>query len=123
VSGAAFLWLNDVEHKFDRLSIEKNLGEIQGWVNRTDLRGNDRRNEVDSEATHGDEMGDSGGEPPEHADSPRAHIQPSRGLDIDEELPADERLDRLVGDADMLYHLQVSNYAPDVWSRPGGGVR
>jgi DNA-directed RNA polymerase specialized sigma24 family protein len=34
----------------------------------------------------------------------------------DEELPADERLDRMLGDQDLLLQLQLSSYAPEYWA-------
>lgn len=47
------------------------------------------------------------------------HIQPPHEADFEgEELPADERLDRLLADADLLYRLQLSGYAPEEWKRP-----
>lgn len=33
----------------------------------------------------------------------------------DEDLPADERLDRMLGDQDLLLQLQLSGYAPTYW--------
>lgn len=34
------------------------------------------------------------------------------------DLPVDEELDRLLGDADLLYQLQLSGFAPEHWRRP-----
>lgn len=46
----------------------------------------------------------------------RMRIQPFDGTDSeDEELPADERLDRMLGDQDLLLKLQLSGYAPKYW--------
>ena len=43
-------------------------------------------------------------------------IQPGREGDADDEdLPPDERLDRLLGDRDLLLRLQLSGYAPEYW--------
>lgn len=33
-------------------------------------------------------------------------------------MPADEELDRILGDADLLYQLQLSGFAPEHWRRP-----
>jgi len=47
----------------------------------------------------------------------RTRIQPSAATDSeDEELPADERLDRMLGDQDLLLKLQLSGYAPKYWN-------
>lgn len=48
--------------------------------------------------------------------SVRMHLQPGRGADSeDEELPADEQLDRMLGDKDLLLRLQLSGYAEKYW--------
>ncbi len=46
-----------------------------------------------------------------------ARIQPpvDVGRDEDDDLPADEVLDRQLGDAELLLELQLSRYAPDKW--------
>ena len=50
---------------------------------------------------------------------PSEPIQPAADRDFeDEDLPEDEHLDRLLGDSDLLYRLQVSGYAPEEWRRP-----
>jgi hypothetical protein len=47
------------------------------------------------------------------------HIQPPVGADFEgEELPSDERLDRLLADSDLLFRLQLSAYAPEEWKLP-----
>jgi DNA-directed RNA polymerase specialized sigma24 family protein len=47
------------------------------------------------------------------------HIQPQPGPDFeDEDLPSDERLDRLLADGDLLYRLQMSRYSAEEWQRP-----
>lgn len=61
---------------------------------------------------------DAGSSPgdPRH---PSAPLQPAADRDDEDELlPEDERLDRLLGDSDLLYRLQVSGYAPEEWRRP-----
>lgn len=70
-------------------------------------------------------MGNAESAPQQRADAhgESARIQPgerSHGSDPDqEELPtAHEGLDRLLGDADLLYRLQLSGYAPEEWRRP-----
>ncbi len=64
-------------------------------------------------------MRDGASETPESSGRSRLHIQPSRGPDFEgEELPADERLDRLLADSDLLFRLQLSGYAPEEWKRP-----
>jgi DNA-directed RNA polymerase specialized sigma24 family protein len=64
-------------------------------------------------------MGDAEGEPQMRASAAaeRARIQPAEGWATDD-LPPDEGLDRLLGDADLLYRLQVSGYAEEEWQRP-----
>lgn len=64
-------------------------------------------------------MGNANGVPQKRADAggERAHIQPGEDSAGDD-LPPDERLDRLLGDADLLYRLQLSGYAPSEWRRP-----
>lgn len=53
---------------------------------------------------------------PAVAGSDRADIQPSTDLDLDNgPLPADDALDRMLGDTDLLYRLQYSGYAPQDW--------
>lgn len=47
-----------------------------------------------------------------------AHIQPDEASPAIAQVPKDSRLDRILGDAEMLYALQVSGYAPDKWQRP-----
>lgn len=43
-------------------------------------------------------------------------LQVGRDSDADDEdLPADERLDRMLGDQDLLLRLQLSGYAPKYW--------
>lgn len=50
---------------------------------------------------------------------PSEPLQPVADRDSDDdELPEDEHLDRLLGDSDLLYRLQVSGYAPEEWRRP-----
>lgn len=50
--------------------------------------------------------------------SARMRIQPTDGSEHDDEdLPADERLDRLLGDQDLLLRLQLSGFAAEEWSR------
>lgn len=64
-------------------------------------------------------MGERSSEPPVSSGRDSAHIQPPVGPDFeDEELPADERLDRILADGDLLYRLQVSGYTPEEWKRP-----
>lgn len=50
-------------------------------------------------------------------DSVRPRVQPAAGADADEDgpLPADERLDRMLGDQDLLFRLQLSKYAAEEW--------
>jgi hypothetical protein len=46
-------------------------------------------------------------------------LQPADELDLElGEVPEDEYLDRILGDSDLLYRLQVSGYAPEEWRRP-----
>jgi hypothetical protein len=64
-------------------------------------------------------MGTGAGEWPEQSGRLSEPIKP--GCDLpsdDEELPEDERLDRLIGDSNLLYRLQLSGYAPEEWRRP-----
>jgi hypothetical protein len=42
-----------------------------------------------------------------------ARLQHDDGLDLD--LPADDRLDRMLGDQELLLRLQLSSYAPREW--------
>lgn len=64
-------------------------------------------------------MGRSSAEPPDSSGRESLHIQPPVGPDFEgEELPADERLDRLIADCDLLYRLQLSGYAAEEWRRP-----
>lgn len=68
-------------------------------------------------------MGNAKGAPQQRADAggERARIQPGEDSaedSIDDDLPADEGLDRLLGDADLLYRLQLSGYAQEQWRRP-----
>ncbi len=64
-------------------------------------------------------MGKRSSEPPDSSGRDSAHIQPPVGPDFEgEELPTDERLDRILADGDLLYRLQVSGYAPEEWKRP-----
>lgn len=45
-----------------------------------------------------------------------ARLQPQASVDLDDDdLPADELLDRTLGDADLLLELQLSAYAPAKW--------
>lgn len=60
-------------------------------------------------------VGSSPGDPRQ----PSEPLQPAADFDFDDdELPEDEHLDRLLGDSDLLYRLQVSGYAPEEWRRP-----
>lgn len=44
-------------------------------------------------------------------------VQPENSLDLDDEdLPADEALDRKLGDADLLLELQLAGYVSDKWN-------
>ena len=64
-------------------------------------------------------MGERSTASPDPSGGDGLHIQPPVGPDFeDEELPADERLDRLLADSDLLYRLQLSGYAPAEWRRP-----
>ena len=54
------------------------------------------------------------GSPGSHS---RTRIQPGNESDSDDDdLPPDERLDRLLGDADLLLRLQLSGYAESEWA-------
>ncbi|MDQ1684133.1 MAG: hypothetical protein QOC82_870 [Frankiaceae bacterium] len=45
-----------------------------------------------------------------------SRLQPAKRADFEEEdLPADEALDRRLGDAEMLFRLQLSGYADEEW--------
>lgn len=64
-------------------------------------------------------MGDAKGAPQQmrtDAVAEHARIQPAE--DWSSDLPPDDSLDRLLGDADLLYRLQVSGYAQEEWQRP-----
>lgn len=54
---------------------------------------------------------------PEPSGVGSARIQPENSLDHDDEdLPDDEALDRKLGDADLLFELQLTGYSPDKWN-------
>ena len=68
-------------------------------------------------------MGNTKGAPQQRtdADGERARMRPGEDSaedSIDDDLPPDEGLDRILGDADLLYRLQLRGYAPEQWRRP-----